>query len=207
VHSDERQGNGCRAGSGEIPSQKGVVMSELQELVFGAVILTCAASGCGGEDDGYKRPPGRGSAACQAWQKAICDYIVLDCSAISEKECVENYYGVTCKSDATAQSCAAALANASCNAPPSGCDLFDMADPAPAVAACNAFVDTACQHIVGCSSQTLDACHAEASANLDCSAALAYTPSYETCLSDIPAQACDAPDAPASCEGVIRLNP
>jgi hypothetical protein len=182
-------------------------MVELRELVFGAVILACAALGCGGEDDGYKRPQGRGSAACQAWQKAICDYVALDCHAVSEKACVENYYGVTCKSDTTAQSCAAALESASCGTGPVGCDLSDMADPAPAVVACNALVDATCQRAVECGAESLDTCRAEASAGLDCSAALAYAPAYESCLGDVAQLACTAADLPAICNGVIRLTP
>jgi hypothetical protein len=182
-------------------------MAHIRNVVLGAVISACCVAACGGDDDKYVRPPGRGSAACQAWQKSVCDYVALDCNAMSERDCVANYYGVTCTSDTTARSCSAALDNAACGAAPSGCDLFDMADPAPAVTACNAFIDATCQHFVSCGSATLDACRATASASLDCSKAVAYAPSYESCLSDTAEQSCNASDPLASCKGVIKLKP
>lgn len=180
-------------------------MMKINGLVAVALVGSIAAAACKNDDSGYERPNGRGSTACQAWQKAFCDFVALDCKALSEAACVDSYYGVTCLSDETAQTCAAALNEASCGGVPSGCNPKDIADPEPAIAACDAYVHSVCQRAAECGGPTLDECIASTQGTLDCTKALAYGASYETCIREIANLACSAAEVPKSCNEVIKL--
>jgi hypothetical protein len=177
-----------------------------QGVSVGAWLVSALLPACSNEEDSYERPAGRGTAACQAWQKSMCD-LVVKCGGLSERECVDNFYGMSCLSDSVAQSCATSLASASCAGIPAGCDVPDVVDPAPAVAACNALIAATCQRGVDCGGTTMAACTSEAAASLDCSTAMAYTLDYEKCMSQIGALACTATALPDSCTSVILQNP
>jgi NAD(P)H-hydrate repair Nnr-like enzyme with NAD(P)H-hydrate dehydratase domain len=134
---------------------------------------------------------------------------VGECSSRTRAECIENYFGVTCRDDAQAEQCATNLAAATCSTAATavaGCDLSDVADPAPAVAACNSLLTAVCNHDVNCGANTLEACLAEAATSIDCSQAVAYTLDYETCMSEIASAACSVTELPPSCQDVIKVS-
>lgn len=108
-----------------------------------------------------------------------------------------------------ATSCATELDKATCGNVSQAvlsCDFSDLADPAPAVKACNDFVTAICKHSLRCTSQTEDACRAEAATKVDCSAAIGVGLTYEQCLSEIDTTPCSSPSAPASCSGTIKVS-
>ena len=180
-------------------------MTQIGKFLWAILAIASLSSACSSSSNGstYVRPKGRGSAACQAWQKAICDYATLDCkSNLTEQDCVNEYYGITCLSDTTAQSCATALDSATCTVMPANCNLQDIADPAPAIAACNGFIETACNASVACGASTHDQCITEFQSALDCSTVNSLGLSYESCMSDVAKLSCNA-DLPASCQGIF----
>jgi hypothetical protein len=184
-------------------------MTQTDRWMCGLVAVASLLVSCSSDNGStYVRPKGRGSAACQAWQKAFCDFAALDCKAVSEAQCVDTYYTITCNSDEKAQSCATAIDNASCSSDPiTGCNIDDLADPAPAVAACNSLLDAICKkESTDCGQGTIEQCMTTLQAQLDCSKAIGYAASYETCLSDLAKMACNAPSMPGSCTDVIRTT-
>lgn len=182
-------------------------MMRIKGLVAVAFVGSLVSFACGKDDaGGAERPKGRGSTACQAWQKALCDFAALECKALSEAACVDNYYGVTCASDETAQSCVSALEQASCGPVPAGCDPMDIADPEPAIAACDAYVNSVCQRQMECGGGPVEECIASARTELDCSKAIAYGAGYDVCLGEVKGLACSAAELPQSCNDVIKLS-
>lgn len=176
---------------------------------FCAVLtLTCATVACSSNDNhAYVRPTGRGSTACQDWQRAFCDLAAVECASTTEAKCVDTYYSITCNSDEKAQACATALDNATCaTGLPAGCNIPDLADPAPAIKACNDLLDTLCNKENECGAATVDACKTKLSADLNCATAIGYTPGYDTCMTELPKLSCSAADLPASCTDVIKTN-
>jgi hypothetical protein len=173
-------------------------------VAVASLLLSCSSN----DESPYVRPKGRGSAACQAWQKAFCDFAALDCGAVSEQQCVESYYSISCNSDETAQSCATALDNATCTGGlPAGCSVDDLADPAPAVAACNDLINAVCtKQSTDCGQGTLEQCLTTSQTQLDCTKAIGYGASYETCLSDLQKMACSASSLPGTCKNVITVK-
>jgi hypothetical protein len=152
---------------------------------------------------------GRGSVACQDWQDAVCDLASDRCGAIDRATCDAQYQGVVCRSDELASQCSNALNEASCTSAPLGCDVTDLADRAPAVAACNELLDAICARQARCGlDQPLQECLAEQRAQLgfDCQDALAVDLRYEQCLSMLEPDGC-APVMGATCAGVIRVAP
>jgi len=186
-------------------------MSLRSKIVGVFVVVGGFSLGCSSDDGGDSNQPyptGRGSAACQAWHEAICD-LVGECSSRTRAECIENYFGVTCRDDAQAEQCATNLAAATCSSAATavvGCDLSDVADPAPAVAACTAYVNAFCTHNANCGAGTLETCLAQAATEVDCSQAMAYTLDYDTCMSELASAACTATELPASCQDVIKVS-
>lgn len=169
--------------------------------------ITFLLLGCDSdESSGTTRPAGRGSAACQAWQKALCDHAV-ECGLAPEASCVETYYSVTCNSDANAESCATAFESATCTtALPAGCNIDDLADPAPAVDACSAMLSAYCDKGIACGQTTVETCLPMMQKSLDCTTAIGYTSNYEGCMSDIAKLDCSASSPPDSCDGVIQIT-
>jgi len=170
--------------------------------------LTCLTVACSSNDNhAYVRPTGRGSTACQAWQKAFCDLAAVECASTTEEKCVDTYYSITCNSDEKAQACATALDNSTCaTGLPANCNVTDLADPAPAIAACNALVDALCQKESDCGASTVDTCKTQIGSTLNCSTAIGYTPGYDTCISDLSKLACSAANLPSSCTDVIKTS-
>jgi hypothetical protein len=186
----------------------------LRTFVHGLALLAAACGGDdgGGDDDGSgggNSSPGvgRGSAACQDWQDAICDFVADECGAVVRDLCDDNYRGVECLSDEQASECANALQQATCTSPPPSCDLTDVADPAPAVAKCEGILEAICELVMRCgSSQTLEDCIASTTAMLsfDCATAIAVDLRYESCIEAIQQATCDRPPPMGACTGVIR---
>jgi hypothetical protein len=168
-------------------------------------VFLIAAGGCG-DDDGASSS-GRGSAACRDWQDAICDFAADACGAIARVDCDDNYQAITCSSDEQASECANAFNEASCSAPPAACDLSDVVDPAPAQQACDDLLSRLCARVVECEMAPSEAaCVEEASAGIDCDAAVGYSLDYEGCLGAIDALACEAVELPDVCDDVIKIQ-
>jgi hypothetical protein len=78
-------------------------------LVASAWLIVAALPGCGGDDRGDESTDsggnGRGTAACQDWQDAICDFAADRCGAISRSQCDRQYQGIECATDAKASEC------------------------------------------------------------------------------------------------------
>ncbi len=181
-------------------------MIQFGRFGWAALAVASLSYACGGGSDskGYVRPTGRGSAACQAWQKALCDYATLECkSNLTEQTCVNEYYGISCLSDATAQSCATALESATCTTMPANCNVPDIADPTPAFDACNEYIDTMCTQAAACGAVTHDQCVTDAQNSMDCSTVNSVGLNYETCIDDLKHLSCTAAALPTSCKGVI----
>ena len=148
---------------------------------------------------------GRGSAACHSWQEAICTW-AQKCGAMDQATCVEQAKSITCKTDALATQCAQTLNTLAC-VNPTGCDFLAMADPAPAVQACNQFMSALCSKGATCpGGQPVDQCVASLAASLNCNAAVGYTLGYEKCMADVQAINCANASFPASCDGVIKAT-
>jgi len=174
-----------------------------------AWLTLLSPTGCGDADENDD-PVGRGSEACQQWHRAICDHVADKCSLVSRSECIHNFFGVTCKSDQQALDCVTRLETLSCYSSPAGCDVTDMADPQPAIDACNRLFREMCQKALSCGAGgTVDECIANntAAASLDCNHAIAVDLGFEDCLEDVNAMSCVASETPATCKDVILLDP
>jgi len=129
------------------------------------------------------------------------------CSVLNATQLQEQVNGVSCISDAKAQACADAFKEAPCTGVPAGCDQFAVADPAPALAACQKFIDTDCSRAMRCTpALTADACQAQSAASIDCSKAVGVKLSFEQCLSELGALSCQATTGPAVCNGALVLG-
>ena len=170
--------------------------------------LTCLSAlvlaGCPDDSDG-EGPVGRGTAACQDWQDAICDFGAGRCGALDRARCDEQYQGVTCRSDSAASDCSNAFNTAPCTGAPAGCDLSDIADPAPAQQACEALVARVCERQMECdAATTIESCTTMLLMALPCDTAIAYTLAYESCLTAIDTASCTAASLPDVCAGSIK---
>lgn len=172
--------------------------------------LTCLSAlvlaGCPDDSDGAGgSPPGRGSAACQDWQDAICAFAADECSSLTRQRCDEQFKGVTCRSDSAATDCANAFNTATCMAVPPACDLSDIADPAPAQQACETLAARVCERQMECdAATTIESCRAALLMALPCDTAIAYTLDYESCLTAIDTISCTATELPEVCVGAIK---
>jgi hypothetical protein len=180
-------------------------MAQIGKLLCVAGCMASMSLACSSDETpAYVRPKGRGSTGCQAWQKAVCDLAAVQCGLVSETTCVESYYSLTCLDDAAAQSCATAIKSATCTTGlPTGCNTNDLADPAPAIAACNTMLTAMCSKISQCGGGTIETCMTSMQAQIDCTTAIGYTSGYEVCMSDLTKMTCTAADFPDSCQGVV----
>lgn len=167
-----------------------------------AAVSVFVLNACGGDDDG---PVGRGSAACQDWQDAICSFSA-ECGGLPRAQCLAQYQGVTCNSDSEASRCSN-LFNRGCSGITESefvaCDIEAIANPAPARQGCHDLIDHYCARAVTCSSSTLDQCVAQQNASIDCEAAIALTLDFEDCIADVDALVCPDTALPDSCSGVL----
>jgi hypothetical protein len=170
---------------------------------FCFVLLTTALA-CSSNSSSTGTPPkGRGTAACNAWQTAICSWAAR-CGSPTAAECQDQADAISCISDQKATDCANAFNAASCAAPPANCDIKDLPDPAPALAACHQFLDELCAAQVRCEpTTTADQCHQVVDAKTDCTKMIGVKLSFEQCISDIKALSCTATASPDSCKGAL----
>jgi len=173
-----------------------------------ALATTNGLAACkGSSSDQVAKKAGRGTAACHEWQRAICDFSAR-CGSAAQANCEDQAASITCKSDDLATSCAAEFDKASCNPVPVSvvsCDFSQVADPAPAVKACNDYVLAVCNVGARCNGPPIDTCVADTATQLDCSKAIGVDLSFEQCLTDLKALTCGA-NLPASCNGAIKAT-
>ena len=177
-------------------------MRTMLVLVFGAGLL---ALGCKGEDDAAK---GRGTAACQDFQDAVCDFAADHCHVSERGTCDHAFQGIECKSDAVASACANSLNDAACGAAVPTCDLSQIIDTQPAIAHCQELIAKLCAHLAQCGqTASLDSCLASPpTGGLDCLQAASVGLGYEDCLQQIDDWSCGA-QTPRICSEVIGILP
>jgi hypothetical protein len=177
--------------------------------LFGWVLAgaaTLAAVGCSGSDDDEESGELSGGATpgCRAWQTALCDWIE-DCGGVVDG-CREQVVMTVCRSDSEAEACSAEFGDAGCAAPPEGCDLVNIVDTAPAVAACESFVAAWCGYAEKCEPGSEELCVTESESSLGCSTALGVGASFDSCLDEIGLLECSSEVAlPEPCRGVLLL--
>ncbi len=116
------------------------------------------------------------------------------------------FRAIECTDDELASGCANALNDAACGVGVPQCDLARIADPAPAIAHCETFVQTFCDHAMSCGTPEADCEQSVAAMGIDCSQAFAIDLRYEECLQAIEALACGA-RLPTICTGVVLVLP
>jgi hypothetical protein len=191
------------------------------DMRYACAWLLLLAVACGDDDDGSGPPvrdgsnggtssgaPGRGSAACNDWQDAICDFASGECRVIGRAECDDNYKAVTCASDERASACSNAFNSATCMTPPPSCDLTDIADPAPARAACDQLLTRLCGHVLECGMvASLEECRQQVDTAIDCDRAVAHSPGFDACLAQVETLPCSMLVLPDLCRDVIKIGP
>jgi len=171
----------------------------------GALLLVGGCSGSSNDDDDDDGSVnGAGSPTCQQWQTSICNFAER-CGG-NAALCREQAPGIACLSDAEAQRCTAEFEAAACTSLPTGCDFSDIADPAPAIDKCNAFIQAICSRGEECEPGTQQDCLTQAAGSLNCAAAIGIKPSFDQCLSEVAVLDCEATSAPVSCQGVVLLS-
>jgi len=179
-------------------------MTRLQHAACLLVASLLPACNTGPSSDGADGGVGgRGTAECQTWKTALCDY--EDRCSPSTSTCRSTAPAVACKSDQLASDCAIKLRTASCSTPPSGCALLDLADPAPAITGCNRYAPALCSSDYTCG-VTAAQCEAQIAAQLDCSKAIGLEPLFEQCLTDVKVLTCGTQAQPDSCNGAVLLS-
>src|ERR1700748_2097031 len=170
-----------------------------------SVAVALCAVACSNTNENHSSSQGRGSAACRAWQDAVCDYAADRCGAMTRSDCDAQYQAVTCLSDAAASSCAQNFNASACGRASASCDLDSIADPAPAARACDDLVQHFCARSVSCGvSETQDACLATPVVQgIDCTKAIAYRLAYEQCFQQVDTLDCSPLELPAICHDVL----
>lgn len=179
----------------------------MRSSIYGVVLLACSvSSACGDESEGDE-PMGRGSAACQDFQDATCDFASDRCGVVARATCDTTFRGIRCVDDAQATACANALNEATCGSASPQCELDAIVDRPAAIASCEALYQAFCDHNATCGGQTVGECMADAAAmGFDCSQALSIDLRYESCLEAIDALMCGSP-TPAVCREVVLVLP
>jgi hypothetical protein len=171
-------------------------------LVMASLSVACADSG---SDE--RSPNGRGTEACRIWQDAACDHFADECDAIERATCDAQYQSVTCRSDAVAKSCTKKLQSADCGEATVECLIDGVADPAPAMQACETLVEKFCELTSMCNMSSMDSCVATSSMQIDCDKAIGYRLDFDQCLDALAQAACDPkPSLPKFCHDVILVH-
>jgi hypothetical protein len=169
-----------------------------------SILLLGSLTGCKSDDDSEARA-GRGTETCREWQSAICD-AADRCGPQSDAQigvCRHQAAGITCKSDDLAANCVAQLSPSACQSITAvGCDIRDVADSAPAVTACQQYVDALCSAAERCGQSKAD-CLADPGLSSLCAGAVGYTLDFEACIQKLGTLACTAASTPEVCDGVI----
>jgi hypothetical protein len=173
-------------------------------LLWGACAVALVA--CGGDSgstaDRETPTDGRGSDTCRLWQDSVCDWVERCQPDIKRQACDEQFQGVTCKSDEISSKCTDSIDNAGCDGIPNLCGPDVIADPAPAVHACEMISERFCERAVTCgiSATRQDCLKVE---KQDCSGAFSFTLDYEKCMTEIDKLDCAVFLQPALCKRVI----
>jgi hypothetical protein len=166
--------------------------------LWGAFVVALVACG-GGRDTPTE---GRGTAACRIWQDSVCDWAIRCEAQITREACDDQFQGVTCRSDAMANTCSKQFDSAGCQSLPPNCGMDEVADPAPAAKACDNLTGLICKRSVTCGLfESEEACFNES--KIDCSLSIAFTLDYEACIADVEKQECDVMVVPQICDSVI----
>ncbi len=147
--------------------------------------------------------PSISGSPCERWRKSSCMF--AERCELEAPDCLSQYARLSCSSSELATRCADQLLSATCEAPPSDCDVDAVADLRSAVSGCEQYTKEICQSAVACEiSSDQTQCLEEAA--IDCSTALALTESFDACLLEIADLDCSAWVLPSRCEGVIILR-
>ena len=171
-----------------------------------AVIVACCLAACGSERDADAGPPGRGTEACRDFQDATCDFASDRCRATDRASCDAMLRGIECTSDERASACANALNEATCGAATPPCDFTELADRAPAIAACRTLTQAFCDHNAMCGGSAVDCAATSAAMGVDCDQALSIDLRYESCSEALAALPCGSP-APEVCRQIVYVLP
>jgi hypothetical protein len=165
-------------------------------------LVACSGSTSGGGGGGASG----GSSTCATWQDAMCDFGVDRCQLLADRaSCDDDYRSIRCKSDAAAQACLDKLAAATCGTALPECSFAAVADPAPAIAACNNFVSEICARARQCDpTLTAEACDTQTRQGIDCSLAIGVTADFNSCISAVRTMDCNASALPSVCQGVVK---
>lgn len=173
-------------------------------VVLPSIILaSMMALACSSPSPSSNPPKGRGSPACNQWQTAICGW-ASKCGSPSAATCQDQANSIACISDQKAQDCANAFNSAACTSLPAGCDLRDLADPAPARMACQQFLDELCVAAMRCNPTTTAAqCDQQFASMINCTNAIGVKLTFEQCIADIKVLSCQATSSPPACTGAL----
>jgi hypothetical protein len=167
------------------------------------VVAWASFIGCGGVDEGLG---GRNGDGCENYRAALCDWVVRCTAGVRREDCEASADAIVCAANGRAGRCATAIDAASCAAPPGDCELFDVADPAPAQQACADYVAAVCQARSSCQTQSVADCRLELAGAPDCSMVVGVKPGFAACAKELEAPACDA-IPPPSCKDVLLSRP
>ena len=170
-----------------------------RRLVAG--ILASALVAC---QQGDTSPKGRGTAACNDWQTAFCDYSKRCTPSTADDDCIAAR-AVTCSSDSVATGCVSPLSSATCGTIPTGCGEADVADRAVATQLCNDWITGLCSAAVRCGGAG-DACVLQLQSQVDCKAVIGVKLQLQDCLDTLQTLSCGA-DRPESCNEVVLPSP
>ena len=172
-----------------------VVRSLLPALLVGfALVVACSDDG-GAET----RSMGRGSAACQAWQSAFCQWTGKCGGGVT----CEQIKGLDCKSDAEAQRCATSLSTQACTDALPTCEIADLVDPGPGVTACQQFNAAFCTRQNECNPGYYEICMQQAKRDRNCAEFIGRTLAFEQCIDELRTMTCGSGGAPKVCTGVL----
>lgn len=137
---------------------------------------------------------------CDGWRHASCEYAQR--CGMAGPRCPEQYAAVQCRSEEQANSCAQDLRTARCGMARSECSPVQVADTDAAVQGCQQYREAACRSAKTCKyAQSVEACLAKPA--IDCAQAVALSPSFGQCLSELASLACDPWLPPDSCRGTV----
>lgn len=176
----------------------------MRQLWGACAVALVACGGASSMHGGDRETPadGRGTDTCRLWQDSVCDWVERCQPSIDRDDCDEQFQGVTCKSDMVANKCTDMIDSGGCDGVPNLCGPDEIADPAPAVHACEMIATRFCERAVTCgiAATQQDCLKVE---KQDCSGAFSFTLDYEDCMKQIDDLDCGVFLQPAVCKRVI----
>lgn len=164
------------------------------------LIAACATHEQTEEDCEHALCESSTAVGCPGWVEATCAYMAR-CGDAPE-DCLQTLSSIVCRSESAVDRCVVELEHARCGAPPYECTPEAVADTAGAVSGCVAFRMRVCESAVACKlDANVAACVAEAP--LPCERAVALSPSYARCMSELEQLECRAWVPPYACLGAV----